>query len=238
MRNFKFMNSQTVLQRGFTLTGLMISIALVQIVVLVSLKFQSVHHGAVADIREASTHNRVLTTALAFSQKELRGAGFGIVDATANDTMNPSNNDIITTFTLGNATTPPSTSILWRYQNGATVECRGLRETGVTIDDTDYRQLEFISDPTNCNLTSNLSSFVWNVTVANLGLWEINDSLQQYLDTNGTLFNFQVNTGTCAIPQLTTADTHAIARVQAPNTAALNGNVVPSNISNICLVNI
>lgn len=225
-------------QRGFTLTGLMISIVLVQIVVLVSLKFQSTHHSAVSDIRETSNHNRALTTALAFSQKELRGAGFGITGATANDIVNPNNNDIITRSSLGNATTSPSTSILWRYQNGATVECRGLRDIGVTIDHIHYRQLDFISTPSDCDLTSNLANFAWNETVATLGVWEINNLLQTYLNSNGTLFSFQVNMGTCSIQALTPSAQHAIATIQAPNIAELNGNAVPSNVRNICLVNI
>jgi len=218
-------------QQGFTLTGLMISIALVQVVVLVSLKLQSSHHRTIEDIRISSAHNRVLATALTIAKKEIQWAGYGI-DAAGQT-------DIIVQNTLPTASTPFQHAVLWRYRGAAGfANCRGLVDRGVTIDGKNYRQLDFIRSPSGCTYSSNLNSFPWDGVVGTLGVWEIDDLLQAHLDNNGSLFNFQVQPATCSVPGLADSQMRTVATISVPNTAELNGNNVPSNTHNICLLNL
>jgi len=219
-------------QRGFTLTGLMISIALVQVVVLVSLKLQAAHHSTIEDIRITSAHDRALATALTISLKELRGAGYGIVGATQAD--------ILVQNKLETPTSPFQRAIYWRFQgrNGF-ANCRGLVDRGVTIDGKEFRQLDFIRSPGGCNFSDALNTFPWDLVIGTLGTWEIDDLLETHLATNGSLFNFVVDpSGTCGEARLANAQPHLVVTVSAPNTAELNGNNVPSNNHDVCLLNI
>lgn len=220
------------LQKGFTLTGLMISIVLVQAVVLVSLKLQSSHHRSVSDVQTTAVHNRVLITALIVAQKEIQSAGYGIVGA--------DENDIATLFTLPTSTTAASHSIVWRYTEDGLTYCRGLQETGVTLDGIEYRQLDFVRTPSDCNSGSPLANKVWDTVISNLGRWEIDDLLQAHLDNNGTLFNFQLAKQICTVNGITPNNVapNYVATISVPNRAELNGHILPSNVYDLCLLNI
>ena len=198
--------------------------------VLISLRVYINNVRAANDIRTSASHNRMLMTALNVAQKEIQAAGFGIAGA--------DENDVATVFSPGSSSMPATRSILWRYFDDGVVQCRGLRETGVEIDGSTYRQLDLIESTADCNTTSSLTSLAWDGVSGNLGLWEIKGMLSPYIDTNETLFNFQLSQADCSVSRLAPASEHTIATVSAPNIAELNGHALPSNVINFCLVNI
>ncbi len=208
----------------------MISIVITLLSVLTSLHLYLQNERTVDSIRTATSHNRILMTAMIVVQKKIQAAGFGIAGA--------DENDITTVFTSSSASTPASRAILWRYIDNGIVECQGIREIGITMNDRPYRQLNNITSVSDCNTTSPLGSLAWGGDTEILGQWEIDNLLSAYLATNDTLFNFQVSKENCAISRLTTSGEHSIATISAPNTAGLNGHAIPSNAINICLVNV
>lgn len=217
-------------QYGMTLISLMISTVIVLLGVLVSLRLHSNHEQSVERVRSATAHDRLIMSTLTIARKEIPGAGYRIAGA--------DQDDVITVFTAATSSAPASRSIMWRYREGTSVECHGLRETEVTIDTVAYRQLELIGSSADCNTTSALNTLYWLDIPDNLGLWEVRDTLATYVATNGTLFNFQLSQQSCSNSRLKTPALHLVATVSAPNIAELNGASVPSNTMDLCLVNI
>lgn len=217
-------------QRGMTLVSLMVSMAIMLSGVLVSLNLHSNNERSVDLLRTDTTHNRLLMTAMIVAQKELQGAGYGIGGA--------NENDVITQFTSKISSTPATRSILWRYMDNGIVSCRGLREGGITLEEKEYRSLDLIESTTDCNTTLPLENLAWDTTAGNLGLWEIQGQLATHLETNETLFDFQIAAGNCSAYRLMTATQYLIATISVPDTAELNGHVLPSNTVDLCLINV
>ncbi len=217
-------------QQGMTLVGLMLSLVITLVSALVSLNLYVYNVRAVESIRTATTHNLSIMTSLIFVQKKIQAAGFGIAGA--------NENDVITLFTPAVDSTPASRAILWRFFDNGTVKCHGIREIGVTPNGQSYRQLEQVTSVSDCNTTTALVNLAFDGPSEILGRWKINSLLSSHLATHETLFNFQVSKATCSISRLTTSGEHSLAIVSVPNTAGLNGHAIPSNVINICLVNV
>lgn len=229
-KQFYFSTKAKNAQRGMTLISLMVSVVIMLVGVLTSLRLHNSHEQSVDFIRNATTHNRQLMTALLTVQKVIPAAGFGIAGA--------SDNDVITQFTSGSSSSSASSSIFWRLVENGAVECHGLRDSGVTIDGTDYRKLDLITSIADCNAGSSLTSFSWDGVAANLGLWKIEDALIPYINTNETLFKFELAKEDCTMSRLMASAERFVVKVSAPNTAELNGHVLPSNVVKFCLINV
>ncbi len=208
----------------------MLSLVITLLSVLVSLNLYIHNTRTVESIRTATAHNLTIMTSLVFVQKKIQGAGFGIANA--------DENDVIALFTPSSNSTPASRAILWRFIDNGSVECHGIRDIGITSNSRSYRQLEQLTSVVDCNTTTALVNFAWDGPSEILGRWEIDSLLSTYLATNETLFNFQVSKATCSISRLTTSGEHSLATISVPNTAGLNGHAIPSNVTNICLVNV
>lgn len=217
-------------QQGLTLIGLMISIVITLLSVLTSLHLYFYNERTVDSIRAATAHNRALMSAMVVIQKKIQAAGFGIAGA--------DEEDVVTLFTPSSSSAPASRAILWRYIDNGIVECQGVREVGITINNQSYRQLRNITSVSDCNTSAPLGSLAWDGATDILGHWEIDNLLSAHLATNETLFNFHLSKADCSISRLTTSGEHSIATISVPNTAGLNGHAIPSNVINICLVNV
>ena len=217
-------------QTGTSLISLMLGVTLSIFGMLVTTSMHARHQAAVNSLEYSISHNRQLITALISIEKEVQSAGYGITMA--------DQSNIITQTTPATATTPAGHSLLWRYVDNGTTVCRGLRERGFFEDGIEHRALILISSPTDCNTTTPLQNFLWDRLEGRLGQWEVRNELTDYINTNETLFTFNLTSATCSSPGQTQFGTHLIATVSAPNTAELNGNAIPANNVTACLLNI
>ena len=215
-------------QSGFTISSLMIGIAVALVCILASLQLYAAHRISTAQMKESSKHSRQLSSAIVVVEKQIMSAGYGMAGADAND--------VVVQNIASTPTTSASTSLYWRYFDAGMI-CRGLRETSELIDGEEYRVLTALGS-TACNNTTALVSMPWDVQVGVLGNWPVEDVVASYVATNETLFDFNVTTQNCAPYRVVNAASHLMVSVRAPTFAELNGMTgVPANGVDVCLIN-
>lgn len=220
-------------QQGFSLLNIMIALVVSAASSLASISLYTNHQAATKSVKEAATLNRRVATSMVVLQNEITSAGYGIEDA--------GSDDVVVLNVPATATTAAEISLLWRYQDGGVVTCRGVHEYGTTEDDTDYRVLRIIETVSGCDTSSNLVDLTWDTQKGILSQWEINDGLESYLTNNdGTLFKFQVTAASCAPFGMVRLESNSKleATISSPNLAQINNVAgVAGNLSRICLVN-
>ena len=208
------------------MAGLLIS----SLSVLASISAYQNLKSAAASTEIGLTHDGQIAAALIAVEKYITQAGYGITDAGTND---------ITVVTVpATSATASTTSLLWRYHDGTSIVCRGLRESSELIQNKTYRMLKIIGSPDDCDISTDLTTLVWDDVISVLGQWMITTDLANYIGTNQTFINFQLTQLTCSPYGYGVPDTHLSVRVSMPGKAELNGAVMTNaNETHICLSN-
>jgi len=222
--------------RGVSLISLMVALAVSALSILVSISaFQNLSAASIVT-QERLTHDAQIAATLITTEKLVTEAGFGIPSAAEADIIVVSTP--ATSAADGTSSLDATTSLLWRYDDGTSVMCRGLREEQTTIGNRPYRQLKSIASTVGCNGTDALSSFTWNEEVAVLGLWPVTADLEQHLSTNDTLIGFEISTTSCVPFGFGQLNDHLSVKISIPTTVELSGAVpLGQNAIHVCLTN-
>ena len=192
---------------------------------------------AYQNLRSAATtaeigleHDGQITAALVVAEKYLTQAGYGIPDAGLDDIK------VVTVDAT--PTSDSTTSLLWRYDDGTSIVCRGLQEDSVVIEQRSYRTLKSIGSPDDCTISADLTTLAWDSDIAFIGQWPVTTDLANYISTNQTFINFQLRSLTCSPYGYGVPDDHLSVAISMPGKAQLNGAVgVGTNETHICLSN-
>lgn len=227
-------------EAGMSLISLMLSIALSTVTMLAATHMHTSHQIAVNELNDSIKHDRTILTSLKVIEKEILSAGYGISDA--------DENDIMTIHTPADLTgpTPAVRRLLWRYVFEGATHCRMLIESGIYVNGVEFRTLTLRKAPDTaatpaeaCNTTNALSAITYNDTIGRLGEWEVKDGMAARINTNTTLFSFNLTNATCSFPGLSNPAAHMSVTIEAPNSAELNGHTFPKNNGiTLCLTNI
>ena len=212
---------------------MLISIVLSLLAILACLSLFLNHDRSATELGESSEYNSQLNQALVIMQKEVLDAGYRIEGATTEN--------MVINVEAATATTPASTSLLWRYRNDAAVlVCVGFRESTQTLDGRNYRSLSYITSTTDCDIASALETLAWDTTASVLGYWRISDELTAYLNTNaGNLFTFTEISVPCSPFGIMPESPRKQITISAPTFAELNGNTsIPAATVSSCAVNL
>ena len=209
-------------QKGLSLIGLMIGLLISVVCILGSLTLYKNLIQVATESKLDSNHDGQLASAMLVIQLGVQNAGFGIEP------------DATTPSILINNPEAGKTQLLWRFLKDGTIdeyECRGLHEEEDTTNGV-FRVLKVIKvvDGT-CNESTPLENFTWetDTPLVVLGRWRVLDDglgLDNYITTNGTMFNFQLATNVKCNPYgaNTSADgLHAFLTISVPGSAHLQG---------------
>lgn len=209
-------------QKGLSLIGLMIGLLISVLCILGSLTLYKNLIQVATESKLDSNHDGQLASAMLVIQLGVQNAGFGIEP------------DATTPSILINNPEAGKTQLLWRFLKDGTIdeyECRGLHEEQDTTNGV-FRVLKVIKvvDGT-CDESTPLENFTWETDnpLVVLGRWRVLDDglgLDNYITTNGTMFNFQLATNVKCNPYgaNSAADgLHAFLTISVPGSAHLQG---------------
>lgn len=200
-------------QKGVTLISLLVGLFISMLCILGSLTLYKNLIQVATESKIDTLHDGQLAAAMLTMQLELQSAGYGIENAGVNDVVKHR-------VSGGTANT---IELLWRFNDG-TVQCRGLKEDAVTDSETGlvYRVLNLRQVSSGCNTTTNLTSMTWE-NHAVLAQWPVVAGLKPYIDTHGTLLDFDVAPVACSPFGAMDQQPHLRAQISAPSSAVLNG---------------
>jgi hypothetical protein len=232
-------------QKGLSLIGLMIGLLISVLCILGSLTLYKNLIQVATESKLDSNHDGQLASAMLVIQLGVQNAGFGIEP----DTTTPS-------IVINNPATG-KTQLLWRFLKDGTIdeyECRGLHEEEDTTNGV-FRVLKVIKvvDDT-CDESTPLESFTWDTDnpVTVLGRWRVLEDdaagvgLDDYITTNGTMFNFALSPSPVMCnpygANSTADDLHAFLTVSVPGSVFLQGlnatDITRASKYEYCLTNI
>jgi len=236
MNNKAYFISKKKQCRGVSLISLMVALAVSALSILVSISaFQNLSAASVVT-QERLNHDAQIAATLITAEKLVIEAGYRIPSAADADIIVDST--AATSSSSGTSSLDATTSLLWRYSDGTSFICRGLREDQTTIGSRSYRRLKSIAVSSGCNGTDALDSFTWDQDIAVLGLWAVTTDLQQHLSTNGTLISFEISTTNRGPFGFGELGRHLSAKISIPTTVELSGAVtLGQNAVHVCLTN-
>lgn len=231
-------------QKGLSLIGLMIGLLISVLCILGSLTLYKNLIQVATESKLDSNHDGQLASAMLVIQLGVQNAGFGIEP------------DATTPSILINNPEAGKTQLLWRFLKDGTIdeyECRGLHEEQDTTNGV-FRVLKVIKvvDGT-CDESTPLENFTWETDnpLVVLGRWRVLEDdvagvgLDDYITTNGTMFNFQLATNVKCNPygaNTSADDLHAFLTVSVPGSVFLQGlnatDITRASKYEYCLTNI
>lgn len=209
-------------QKGLSLIGLLIGLLISVLCILGSLTLYKNLIQVATESKLDSNHDGQLASAMLIVQLEVQSAGFGIEP------------DATTPSIVINNPEAGKTQLLWRFFLKDNLpplnkyQCRGLHEEEDTTNGV-FRVLKVIKvvDDT-CDESTPLENFTWETDTV-LGRWRVLDDglgLDNYITTNGTMFNFQLATNVKCNPygaNTSADDLHAFLTISVPGSAHLQG---------------
>ena len=218
-------------QTGVTLMSLMAGLLVSTLSVLASISAYLNLRAVASDAESVLVHDGQIVATLLVAEKYVMDAGYGITDAGPND--------IKIVSTSATLITDATTSLLWRYNDGSSIVCTGLKESGVLIDEKQYRLLTSIGSSADCNEISDLGTLLWADEATQLGQWPVTDDVANYLTTNETLIDFQMSTLICSPFGYGASASHLSVTISIPSTAELSGAITQNGSqTTLCLSNI
>ena len=222
-------------QRGMSLIGLLIGLLISGICMLGGLTLYRDLVQVTADSNYDTALDGQIASAMVQMQLHLQEAGFGL-----DNSMEPA---------IDIESHIDQQSFYWRRAGDPTavpaepaVVCRGLRESAITIGDTDFQMLHLLT-AANCSVNGDLKSMNWQLG-SELARFQMLAKLEDYLTprTQKTLFDFNLVEGDCSPYGAGAPAPHRIAEVSAPSSILVNNvGSAPAGISDsiyrICLPN-
>lgn len=198
-------------QKGVTLISLLVGLFISMLCILGSLTLYRNLIQVATESKIDTLHDGQLSAAMLTMQLELQAAGYGIENAGVNDVVRRKTDGSTDTIEL-----------LWRF-NDDTYQCRGLKEDAVTDAETGliYRVLT-LRQASDCSGTMALTSMNWDEQAV-LAQWPVVAGLRSYIETNGTLLDFDIAAVSCSPFGAMEAQPHLRVQISAPSSAVLNG---------------
>ena len=146
---------------GFSLISLMVGLAISALTILAGLFLHTNNQVAVAQLHRSILHDQRISKSMNIITKQIQSAGYNIPNASIQD--------VHTTLELSTAISPTTRTLMWRYiADDASIACRGIEETGGTLDGNDYRILNLISSDADCTLGTPLQSMAWDLSLIHI----------------------------------------------------------------------
>jgi len=221
-------------QKGLTLLSLLVGITLSLFSMLACISLFTQHHLSSRDSKASSIYNSQMIHSLTIMNKEVSSAGFGLENTT-------------TPHFLIENDTAGETNVFWRYQDGASVVCRGISERQSVVGGDAFTTLVIRDAFIGCGNTPAFNTMTW-VDRGILVRWENDDLIDDFLtdasNVTGTLVNFSLSPANITCTPYNAVDPdNAQPRpnltISAPTLAELNGNTdVARSRVDVCLTNI